>query len=327
MAQRSVYVPGQAVTLFITNSIDYVADLLVKQLGSEHFFRYNTDLWKDYRLLVSDETIEIEDPTGRRVTETDIVKVYRRSSMRASTIFPALAQTDAERYAEEEVWMALTDVLNIFWEQGKVVLNQPLATMRSCKMQQMRIAAKYFTVTPFRFVLGSEAYLRPGVQSVAKSFTFKFANGVGFYARKVDEGSLDASWPWFLTYYIEADEDVTVVFVRDRLFAFSLSRDAFIAETIDWRKSPTRYAHRGWRAFGLPADLERAIFAFAAEIGLHYARLDFLKKGQRYTFLEANYSGEWGWLDPDNTNGLMAKILYEIDPRTPRVGCPQLRWR
>ena len=33
------------VTLLITNSIDYLADLLVARLGSERVFRYNTDLW------------------------------------------------------------------------------------------------------------------------------------------------------------------------------------------------------------------------------------------------------------------------------------------
>ena len=317
----------QPVTLLFTNSIDYVADLLVKNLGSEQVFRYNTDLWQDYKLLVSDRTIEIEDPIGRRVTEADIVKVFRRSSMRASNIFPATKLTDAERYDEEEVWMALSDILNIFWEQGKVVLNQPLATTRSCKMQQLRVAAQYFDVTPFRFVVGAAEHLRPGGQAVAKSFTFKFADGSGFYARKVDEGSLDPAHPWFLTDFVEADEDVTVALVRDELFAYALAREPFLEQTIDWRKAPSSHAHRGWKPVKIPPALSQAIFAFAADIGIHYARLDFLRKDSRYTFLEANYAGEWGWLDPDNQNGLMAKILYEIDPRTPLVGCPRPQWR
>ncbi len=282
--------PGQAVTLFITNSIDYVADLLVKQLGSEHFFRYNTDLWKDYRLLVSDETIEIEDPTGRRVTETDIVKVYRRSSMRASTIFPALAQTDAERYAEEEVWMALTDVLNIFWEQGKVVLNQPLATMRSCKMQQMRIAAKYFTVTPFRFVLGSEAYLRPGVQSVAKSFTFKVCHGVGFYARKVTRAAWTLPGPGLsrTTSRPMRTSRWCSCATGSLLFRFRATPSSPKPSDCARRPPVTRTAAGGpsacRRISNGPSSLSPPRSACTTP------RLDFLKKGQRYSFLEANYS-------------------------------------
>lgn len=313
------------VTLIITNSIDYVVDLLVSRLGSENVFRFNTDLWKDYKLLVTDSTIEIEDPTGRHVTDTDIAKVYRRSAMRASTIFPHLELSDGERYAEEEVWVALSDIVNIFWEQGKVVLIQPLSTMRTAKMQQLRIAAKYFEATPYRFVVGHEDYLHKGRKSVAKSFTFKFADGIGFYTRKVDEGDLDPSHPWFLTDFVDADQDVTVALVRDELFAFALDREPFIDDTIDWRKAPTEYAHRGWDPISLPENLKRAIFSFAEAVSVHYARLDFLKKGSRYIFLEANYTGEWGWLDPDGEHGLMKKILYEIDPRTPCIGCPRPR--
>jgi hypothetical protein len=313
-------------TLVITNSIDHVVDLLVTKLGSDNVFRYNTDLWKDYKLLISEKTVEIEDPTGRRVTEDNIVKVYRRSSMRASTIFPTIKLTDAERYDEEEVWMAWSDLINIFWDQGKVVLTQPFSTTRSGKMQQMRIATKYFNITPFRFVVGGD-WLRPGTQSVVKSFNFKFSDGIGFYARKVDEGDLDTFHPWFLTDFVGADEDVTVALVRDELFAFSLNRDLFIDETIDWRKAPTEYAHRGWKPVSLPAAIDQAIFSFASEMGIHYARLDFLKQGPHYVFLEANFSGEWGWLDPDGKHGLMAKILHEIDPRTPCISCPRPTWR
>ena len=317
---------SKPVTLLIANSIDYAADLLVKNLGSEKVFRYNTDLWQQYSLLISDQEIELQDPTGRKASENSIVKVFRRSSMRASTLFTSRPLSDGERYAEEEVWMAMSDLLNIFWEQGKVVLNQPLATLRSCKLQQMRIARKYFQVTPFRFLLGRPEKLRPQFQSVAKSFSFKFADGIGFYARKVDEGCLDPDQPWFLTDYIEASEDVTVVVVRDELFAFSLDRKPFLQDTIDWRKAPTAYVHKSWRLIPLPLEIERKIFAFMAEIGLHYARLDFLREGENYTFLEANYAGEWGWLDPDNQNGLMKKILYEIDPETPLHGCPRPCW-
>jgi hypothetical protein len=76
------------VTLLITNSIDYLADLLVARLGSERVFRYNTDLWRDYSFCFSADGVEISDPTGRSVTDANIAKVYRRSAMsRPSTSF------------------------------------------------------------------------------------------------------------------------------------------------------------------------------------------------------------------------------------------------
>jgi hypothetical protein len=109
------------VTLLITNSIDYLADLLVAQLGSDRVFRYNTDLWRDYAFYFSPAGIEVSDPTGRSIADSDIAKVYRRSSMRGSVLFPQMKLTDLERYAEEEVYAAWADLFNIFWHQGKIV--------------------------------------------------------------------------------------------------------------------------------------------------------------------------------------------------------------
>jgi hypothetical protein len=314
------------VTLLITNSIDYAADLLVSRLGSERVFRYNTDLWRDYALCFNGSGVEISDPTGRRITDENIAKVYRRSSMRGSVLFPQIKLSDLDRYAEEEVYAAWADLLNIFWDQGKIVLSQPLATLRSGKLQQLRVAPKYFEITPYRFVFNRGDKLRPGAVSVCKSFNFKYAEGIGFYSSKVDEGELDPRQPWFLTDFIDATHDVTVAVVRDELFAFELDRSVFIDQTIDWRQSPVRHAHRGWKRVDISPDLRAGIFGFMAEVGQHFARIDFLRKGDRYTFLEANYNGEWGWLDPDATEGLMAKIVHEIDPATPCVGCPRPKW-
>src|SRR5579872_262631 len=127
------------VTLLISNSIDYLSDLLVARLGAERVFRYNTDLWHDYAVCVSADGVEISDPTGRRVEDAAIAKVYRRSSMRGSVIFPQKQFSDLERYAEEEVYAAWADLFNIFWHQGKIVLSQPLGTLRSGKLMQFRI--------------------------------------------------------------------------------------------------------------------------------------------------------------------------------------------
>lgn len=317
---------NRPVTLLVTNSIDYAADLLVRKLGSERVFRYNTDLWRDYTMCFSGAGIELADPSGRRATEAEIAKVYRRSSMRGSVLFPQTQLTELERYAEEEVFMAWADLLNIFWDQGKMVLSQPLATLRSGKLQQMRVAPRHFEIAPYSFVLNRPDRLSAGKQSVCKSFNFKYADGIGFYSQKVDEGTLDSTQPWFLTDYIDATHDVTVAVVRDELFAFELDRSVFLADTIDWRRAPVTYGHRGWRRVKLPAGLETAIFGFMAELGQHFARIDFLRRGERHVFLEANYNGEWGWLDSDDKEGLLAKIVYEIDPDTPLVGVPRPNW-
>jgi hypothetical protein len=78
--------------------------------------------------------------------------------------------------------------------------------------------------------------------------------------------------------YIEATHDVTVAVVRDELFAFELDRTDFLDSTIDWRRAPFVYSHRGWKRCGIPEKLKTGIFGFMAEVGQHFARVDFLRK-------------------------------------------------
>ena len=313
-------------TLLLTNSVDYVSDLVVTNLGTERVFRYNSDLWQDYKLRVTEDEIELENAAGRHITDADVAKVYRRSNARGSVLFPDRPMSAEDLYLEEEIWSAWNDVVNILWAAGKVVLVQPYASMRLGKLQQLRMARRYFTVTPSRFLINCPEALRSGVESVVKSFNFKYELGIGFYSQKVREDQLDPQCAWFLTDFVDAAWDVTVVVVRDRLFAFSLDRRPFLDQTIDWRLAPAEYAHRQWAPIELPPAVAEGIFAFMKEAGGHYARLDFLLAGNRYVFLEANFTGEWGWLDQDGKHGLRDKILFEIDPRTPCVSCPRLQW-
>ncbi len=152
---------------------------------------------------------------------------------------------------------------------------------------------------------------------MCKSFNFKYAEGIGFYSMKVEERSLDPTQPWFLTDFIDATHDVTAAVVRDEVFAFELDRSVFISETIDWRRAPLGTPTVAGRRVELPTALQDAIFGFMAEVGQHFARIDFLRQRDRYVFLEANYNGEWGWLDPDATEEVMAKMAHEINPDTP----------
>lgn len=314
------------VTLLLTRSADSVSDVLVTKLGTEQVFRYNSDLWQEYKLRVTGQTIELENAAGRSVTDADVVKVYRRPSAPPAAFQSNPSWSDEERYIAQEVWTAWNDLVSLFWAAGKLVLVQPYASGRPGKLQQLRVASRYFTVTPFSFLINRADALRPGVESVAKSFTFNYGANDGFYSRKVREDQLDPTCPWFLTDLIKAHWDVTVAVVRDRLFAFALDRDAFLETAIDWRQAPEDHARGGWNPIDLPPSIASGIFAFMRDAGAHYARLDFLREGNNYVFLEANFTGEWGWLDPEGHHGLREKILHEIDPRTPRISCPRIEW-
>src|SRR5947207_5843432 len=121
--------PANPITLLLTNSVDYISDLIVDSLGTGQVYRYNSDLWREYKLRFTADTFELENAANRRVTDGDIVKVYRRSSLRTSEMFPDRPFTPEERYLEEELWTAWNDIVNLFHAAGKVVLVQPYAAV------------------------------------------------------------------------------------------------------------------------------------------------------------------------------------------------------
>ena len=72
------------VLLLITNSFDTTADLLIARLGAKSVFRFNFDIWSDYRFDFRPEGISIADPTGWAVGSENIAKVlWRKPRSRA----------------------------------------------------------------------------------------------------------------------------------------------------------------------------------------------------------------------------------------------------
>jgi hypothetical protein len=306
------------ITFLYTNSYDGTADLVVRELGPKNVFRFNFDLWADYHLRLGPRDFEISSPAGLTIRPADVAKVYWRKPMPAREIFPERHAPTEEVYAEAEMWYALRDLINLLWQQGKVVLVEPFAENRVGKFVQMRVAADLFDVPPWKFLRGSPEDLVTGKQAVVKSLTLnRVADRAVIYATRVPEADLDPSSPWLLQDYVEADQDITVVFVRGRLFALELER-SFTARAIDWRPVSLEPAFPAWRPHVLPESLAAAIYTFMARLSLDYGRLDLLLTSSGdYAFLEVNPHGEWGWLDPQGERGILRAIIDEVSPHTP----------
>ena len=163
--------PSHPVTFLYTNSFDGTADLVVRELGAANVFRCNFDLWADYRLRIGPGDFEISNPAGRLIGPEDVAKVYWRKPMPSREIFPERSFATEEVYAEEEIWYALRDLVNLLWEQGKVVLVEPFPENRVGKFVQMRVAADLFQVPPWQFLRGAPEYLAPKKEAVVKSLT------------------------------------------------------------------------------------------------------------------------------------------------------------
>lgn len=314
-------------TLIYTNSLDMTADLLVSKIGSGDIFRFNVDLWREYRIKIDPAGLSIENAAGRRITGGDIVKFYWRKPFTNQYLYPQKKIASELVYMEEELTYAMRDMVNLAWSEGKIVLVEPLADSRVGKFVQLKVGARYFRIPPYKFISGSPDFFEQGKSSIVKSLTSKRINkDTVLYTTKVREDQLDPSTPWMVQDYIPASWDVTVVFVRDRMYAFDLNRERFLNTTVDWRETGGPEAADAWRRHQLPKPLEDSIVRFMADLNLHYGRLDLLYTGDDYYFLEVNPNGEWAWLDFFGEAGLLGKMIDELSPHTARHSIPVPRW-
>ena len=314
------------VTFIYTNSFDTTTDLIISHLGTENVFRFNFDLWRNYQVTINAHGFLIANPTGRSVSRNDIAKAYWRKPMRKQHMFPDINVPRDENYLEEELWYALREVLNILRYDNKLVLIEPFGDIKAGKIIQSLAAKKYFNVPDFRFICGPQGKVPSGPPMVAKSLTSRrVRQGAVLYTTKITPEDLDPKTPWMLQELVDAEKDITIVFVRNQLFSFELSREWFLQNTVDWREVSLDPASNHWPAHPLPAEIANGIFKLMNDLGLQYGRIDMLLANGQYYFLEVNSSGEWGWLDIDGEYGLLEKMLGELSPATPIYPLPSDR--
>ena len=317
---------GFMMLFVLTTSFDTTVDLIIRDMGTDGVFRYNFDLWRDYKLSLTPGGFRIEDPTGRVIESRTTSKFLLGKPWRSKDMFPGEDVEDEDRYYEEEMWYALREIANLLWADGKIVLVEPLVDARVGKFVQLDAARVFFNVPTYQFSVGAPFEKAKGRGYVAKSLTFETigpeSEGATLFTTKVDTDQLSPGVPWFVQECITAETDVTVQVVRDEAFAFELDRRPFMDKTVDWRELAADETSGEWQPHILPEDTEKKIFAFMDRLGLHFGRLDFLLGKGVYYFLEVNPSGQWGWLDVEGKHGLLNKVIKEISPATPCTPIP-----
>jgi len=205
----------------------------------------------------------------------------------------------------------LAELVNLLWSEQKFVLVEPYAERRTGKLLQLRHARGFFEVPEYEFALNCMSSASP---TVVKSLSNELVDDNVIYTTKTKAEDLDPRFPWFIQRLVVAKEDVTVVFVRGQMFAFSLERD-FLDKSVDWRQfiSP----EQKWKAHSIPVNLQQAIVQYMKTLRLDYGRLDFLLGDDScYWFCEVNPNGQFAWLDLIGDFGVVQAVVNEISPST-----------
>jgi hypothetical protein len=294
--------------LLLTNSLDATSDEIVRRVGCSRVFRLNVDQWRSYELRVDVDGFEIVDPLGRLARERDVRACYvRKPSFDDPIDVPASGSPEA--WIRAEVSYVIGELYGMCRERGLVRLVERGAVARVGKLQQLRVAAKYFETPRWAYHWGRTARAFEG-DAVAKPLGADFVDDWRFfYTTGVDPRALDVGFPWFLQSRIQASHDVTIVFVDGELFAFSLDRNGISG--VDWRQDIfTRQLD--WRRMRLDDETATRVRALMNELGLRFGRIDLLQRGEQLLFLEVNPNGQWAWLDLHGREGIFDAVVGRL---------------
>ena len=294
--------------LILTCSEDATTDMLVPYLNGVPVFRFNIDRYADYSWDFSGKRFCITHMDGQIITSETLRAFYLRKPIFFERIDIPKGGS-LVNWAREEVTEVLRDLYYNMEARGKCVLVHP-GKGKWRKPRQMALAETIFKVPEWHVYHGALSLPRDGRRWVVKCLTQTLVGeDKTLFVREVDPAKLDPQYPWFVQEKVEADEDVTVVYVQGRMFAFSLKRTSFDGPDYRFAGAVNRLP---WRKTDLSADEERDVESFMRTTGFDFGRFDFLRKDGVLWFLEMNPNGQWAWLDEGNQYGLFSAIAEEL---------------
>jgi hypothetical protein len=185
-------------------------------------------------------------------------------------------------------------------------LIDPLHELHYPKPLQLTVARDFFAIPTWGVFTGvARPDWRPVVTKAMSPSPVK--NGRYLATRRIaDPSFLSPAYTWFLQQEVVADYDATVVYCCGATWAFHLARSE---ANVDWRLVPDNHCAASWQRIALAPELSSNISAYMRVLGMHYARFDFLvDRDGVWWFLESNFNGQFAWLDPDNSHGLLAHV-------------------
>lgn len=291
----------------ITCSEDVTTDMLLPFLSEIEVFRFDINRWQEYAWDFSPSGFEVESECGQYFNSDILKQIYLRKPIFFSPLnIPA--EGSFENWCRCEIERIWRDLYYEYCEKGKAVLVHP-GNGKWYKPAQMRLAQKYFKVPEWHILMRSIPASLGNGDWVAKTLTQeKIGDNRMLFVKKVDVRKLNLNFPWFLQRKVDAEFDVTVLYVNGHLFAFELERALFDGE--DCRMSLQN--SRLWRKSELTALETKSVLSFMNDTGLSFGRLDFLRTGGELHFLELNPNGQWAWLDEKYENGVFQCVADEI---------------
>ncbi len=293
--------------LLFTGSLDGTSDLLIQELRT-NVFRYNYDLFKDYRFQFTPDYWEISNPAGHSINSNIVSSAFWWKAFNFYLM-------DEEPFIVEEAKYVCRELYHWCRVRGLAKGNPHDFHHHMGKMNILSLASKHFQIPDTLITLGLGGLEKlKGKPIVAKSLTSGLTTtNKALFTTEVKAETLHPEFQWFLQEKITSDADVTIFVCGDKQFAFYRSRDDL--EGLDWRKEQTFDMHKKeWFLFDLTEKQSTSVANFAHDLGVDFGRLDLMTLNDDLIFLEFNANGQWVFLDYSGEVGLVKTVAKYLLP-------------
>ena len=287
--------------LVLSNKYDYSTDYICIELEKRDipYLRLNRDMFDSYEIVVDLQckqmTIVINATTY--LISDDILKaVYFRAPVFLRNAKPYSVNEQLERGQ----WSSFIRNLIIF-DKAKWI-NHPVKTYRAeNKIFQLQVAADVGLEVPHTWCgnvipedLTDEKYI---VKSLDTALFYDNGLEMFTYSSIVSRDELQTvhihEAPVIIQQFIRDKIDIRVTFIDGRMFPVSIM-DNMGGITGDWRKTPKEILR--YSLISIPEDVQKKLCLLMKEMELSFGGIDLALTNDKYYFIEANPTGEWGWL-------------------------------
>ena len=296
--------------LLITGSLDGTGSLISKELGNS-VFRFNYDLYKEYRLTFTPDFWEISNPTGHKISSKNISSAFWWKAFNFYLM-------DEDKFIVEEVKYIFREIYHWCRLRGLTKGVPHDFHNHYGKINLLNIASNYF-ITPktlITFNLSGLDTLKDK-SIVAKSLTSGLTTtNRALMTTAVNAEQLSPTFPWFLQEEITSNSDLTVFICGQKFFAFK--RDRSKLKGLDWRNEQDFHHNtKEWFCFELSENEKQSISNFCLAINVDWGRIDLMSSKNGFVFLEYNANGQWVFLDYSGEEKLLQHVCeYLTAPPT-----------
>ncbi len=314
--------------LIISNTIDYHADAIIKELrklNEVDYFRLNTDrVHKDYDLSIfpNNNSFKIYNKTNEKYIESEeLTTVWWRRPEDLNFEYHMIPKY-VQKFVDTEYYLAFQGLISCIENSDIHIVSHPLNLKKAaCKIRQQITAKRLGFKLPKQLIsnsfntLAKQEYIKNCIIKPIDSVNeIKDKDGIEYILHanlltkklfnKLKNNEIELQIQ-YTQERIKHDFEIRVTCFNGIVYPYKITGDYFI----DWRRvEPDKLKLEYYDNF----PLNNLCLKYLDEMGLKFGAFDFIENEKGIFFLECNPNGQFLFLDIQNKRGIATNFAYYL---------------